>query len=282
MKYQAPRDLSLLEALAEMSPESSKTTLRSWLKDGRISVNGASEKIGSRKIKKGQWVEVGRKLPVIGDNIRVLYEDNYIVVIEKPQGLLSVAADFDTKNTAHAFLKANYRPRKVYVVHRLDQETSGVMVFALTHEAYENLKKMFEKHEMERSYIAIVEGKIEEPSGTWESLLYEDENYVVHVSNDPARGVRAVTHYEVENCTKRLTRLRLTLETGRKNQIRVHCQAAGHSVVGDKKYGASINPIKRLCLHASLLAFPHPITQKPMRFISPVPKIFDSLIQPGE
>ena len=278
MKYTTIAPLSLLEALAQMSPESSKTTLRSWLKDGRVTVDGEVVKVADTRLKEGQEIALGVRPHFIKGGIRILYEDRHLVVIEKPEGLLSVATAFEKEETAYAFLKESYRPKHVYVVHRLDQDTSGVMLFALSEEAYSKLKVTFEKHEIERAYIAIVEGQVQQQSGSWESYVYEDANYVVHITDDPTKGRLATTHYAVKSTLKKYTGLDLKLETGRKNQIRVHCQAAGHPVVGDKKYGAKTDPIRRLCLHAYLLSFEHPITKKQMQFKSPIPEPFRSLM----
>jgi tRNA pseudouridine32 synthase/23S rRNA pseudouridine746 synthase/23S rRNA pseudouridine1911/1915/1917 synthase len=166
----------------------------------------------------------------------------------------------------------------VQVVHRLDQDTSGVMLFALSHDGYTKLKEIFEKHDIERAYSAIVEGVVKPESGTWTSYLFEDERYHVHSSNDPEKGRVAITHYSVKSASQHYSLLEVKLETGRKNQIRVHCKDAGCPIVGDKKYGNPSSTGKRLYLHAHLLAFEHPITGKSMRFVSPAPKSFFYLV----
>lgn len=279
MKYTTEENQSLLEALAKLSPESSQTTRRSWLKDGRITVDGEVVRVGSTPVRKGQTVVLGAKSRVIGGNIRIIYEDKHFVIIDKPEGMLSVSTAFEKKETAHALLKEKYRPQRVHVVHRLDQDTSGVMLFALTEEARDQMKKLFEKHEIERAYTAIVEGVMEQEKGIWECYLYEDGNYVVHPTDDEENGELAITHYAVKGRNRRHTQLELKLETGKKNQIRVHCQMAGHPIVGDKKYGAKSSHSKRLCLHAHLLAFVHPVTHKKVRFESPLPETFDRIIE---
>lgn len=278
MKYTVHEDQPLLEALAHLAPGTSKTTLRSWLKDGRITVDGVVAKIGSHPVYKAQEIRLEAKPSIIPGGIRIYYEDRHLVVIEKPSGLLSVATAFEKGETAHGILKEYYYPRKIFVVHRIDQDTSGVMLFSFTEQAYERLKSEFEQHHIERAYTAIVEGRLTTPKGTWKSYLEEDANYFVRSTNDEKNGRLAITHYEEDSSNNRRTRLILNLETGRKNQIRVHCQDAGHPIVGDKKYGATTNPIKRLCLHAHLLAFKHPVTKKAMRFESPLPESFDRLI----
>lgn len=274
MKYQVNQPMSLLEALTELSPESSKTTLKQWLKEGRILVDGVVIKKMEQVLEPRQIVSLGAKIRFLEGNIRLLYEDPDLLIIEKPAGLLSVATDFQTENTAHALLKKEYRKRVVHVVHRLDQDTSGVMAFALSERGKEGLKTLFEKHDLIREYVAIVEGHLDTQEGTWTSYLYEQPNYKVYVTNDTQKGQLAITHYQVEGVSRRYSRVKLRLETGRKNQIRVQCQEAGHPVVGDQKYGAKTDPIKRLALHAHRLEFVHPISKKRMIFVSPIPESF--------
>jgi len=152
-----------------------------------------------------------------------------------------------------------------------------VMVFALSDAGYIGLKKLFEAHDIEREYVAIVEGVLQPKEGSFKSYLYEDAAYRVHETQDSTKGRLAITHYQVIGASSRFSRLKLNLETGRKNQIRVHCQQAGHPVVGDIKYGAHSNPIRRLALHAALLAFVHPVTKKKITFRSNTPAEFERL-----
>lgn len=279
MKFISPEDLPLLEALARLSPGSSKTTLRSWLQEARVTLDDELVKLSHTLVLQGQVVKVGEKPRFFEEGIKILFEDKHLVVIDKPSGMLSVSTAFEKGKTAHALLKKKYRPNKVFVVHRLDQDTSGVMLFALNETCYEKLKKIFEAHALERLYCGIVEGTMSLGSGTWESYLLEDGNYVVRETLDPHKGQLAITHYEVTAASKKNAWINLKLETGRKNQIRVHCQSAGHPIVGDKKYGAATNPIKRLCLHARVLAFEHPMTQKELRFESTIPQEFSRILK---
>jgi 23S rRNA pseudouridine1911/1915/1917 synthase len=152
----------------------------------------------------------------------------------------------------------------------LDQETSGVLLFARSKMSEERFNVLFEKHDLEREYRAIVSGHLPERQGTWVHFLREKENYDVEVTTE-AQGRKAITHYEVLRYSKKLTYLRLRLETGRKHQIRIQCAQAGHPIVGDKRYGSLLNPFKRLCLQAFSLSFIHPFTQKKMSFSSPSP-----------
>jgi len=264
--------MNLLEALQKLYPDSSKTTLRQWLKHGRVSVNGEVEKLGSRKIGPSDELRVGKKGR---SEVPVLYEDQHLIVIDKPSGMLSVSTNFTKEGTAHAFVKERQPGKKVYVVHRLDQHTSGVMLFALSEKGYTALKALFKNHDIERKYLGIVEGNVPDRCGTWESSLYEDKNYIVRSSSNI--GERAVTHYRKIAGIKSYSLIEFTLETGKKNQIRVHAADAGHPIAGDKKYGAGSNPVQRLCLHAFTLNFLHPVSKKRMRFHSPPPKCFQQL-----
>jgi tRNA pseudouridine32 synthase/23S rRNA pseudouridine746 synthase/23S rRNA pseudouridine1911/1915/1917 synthase len=277
MKITVQNDAPLLDILALLAPESSKNTHRSWVKEGRILIDSSPAQQTGTLVLKGQIVELTQRKRTIKPGIHVLYEDRDLVIVNKPAGLLSVATAFEKETTLHELLKAHYRSRKVCVVHRLDQETSGVMVFALNQPACERLKDIFEAHAIKRAYTAIVEGELP-GSGTWESFQYEDKRYRVHETEDRNRGKLAITHYRSDAVSRRYSWLTLHLETGRKNQIRVHCASAGHPVVGDKKYGAKSNPVKRLCLHAHLLAFQHPFSRKHLDFHVPEPEEFYRLM----
>ena len=276
MKYVALEPLILLDAVARLAPDSTRTTLRSWIKEGRIFLDGEEAKHPNQPVAIGQILTMGTRPRYAPGKLPLLYEDKDLVVIDKPEGLLSVATVFEKGETAHALLKSKYKPSKVYVVHRLDQDTSGVMLFARNEKAQEKIKSLLEKHEIERVYYAIVEGKLK-GDGTWESYQYEDKNYLVHNTTDAKKGKRAVTHYLVKEVSKYYSLLEIRLETGRKNQIRAHCQMAGCPVAGDRKYGAKTNPLKRLGLHAHLLKFLHPLSGKSMQFTSPFPKEFFTL-----
>lgn len=273
------KEQTLLEALQDLFPDSSKSTLRSLLKEERVQVDGTTCKVPGTQLSIGQSIEVGKKRLVIDEEVEILYQDPYLVVVNKPNGLLSVSTDFEKELTLHKILKKHLYPKKVEVVHRLDQDTSGVMVFALDAKTQSMLKDIFEKHEIDRCYTAIVEGKLTPEKGTWSSYLYEDANYVMHSTKNPKKGKLAVSHYEVEGYSKKFTRLNVTLETGKKNQIRVHCSDAGHPVAGDVKYGAESNPAKRLMLHARHLGFVHPVKRKKVQFNVAPPESFDRIIK---
>lgn len=278
MKHTVGKEASLLEILQEMAPDSSKNTLRSWLQTGRVMVDNQRETHANTEILPGQEVSIGPKVSFLRGSIRILHEDDSIVVLEKPEGLLSVATDFESRATVHTVLKRRFHNRRVYPVHRLDRETSGVMLFAYTEKARDQLKTQFEQHLVDKTYIALVEGVIELSKEVWESYLEENDFYYVRSTNDSQNGKLAVTHYEVIKTGKNCSLLRLKPQTGRKNQIRVHCSEAGYPIIGDKKYKALTNPLKRLCLHAQKISFAHPSTQRRMTFSSTLPEVFNKLL----
>ena len=214
----------------------------------------------------------------------ILYEDKDVIVGSKAAGSLAVAALWNKEDTIHAALnmyvrKGNARSRKcVFVVHRLDQATSGVMIFAKTEQAKTFLKDNWTT--TKKIYYAIVHGRLAQKSGTISSRLIEDEDYVMRSTTDSAKGKLAHTAYAVIKETDKFSLLKVDLLTGRKNQIRVHLADQGHSVVGDDKYGKSDPAHKRLALHSQSLSFIHPFSGKRLTFTSPVPEYFTRLIGP--
>lgn len=275
MKSQAPASGTLFDALVFLNPTSSKTTIKSWIKEGRIQVDNTLVRTPSHPVKKGQLIELTSKPKFLDEGIKIIYEDRYLIALEKPEGVLSVKARFETQNTVHQFLKNKYG--RVVVVHRLDQGTSGVMVFAKEEEAAKRLKEIFKKHSLIRKYYAFVEGKLE-GTGTWTSELLEDDRYHVHIVPEKVEGSQtAITHYKVLKKIKGFTLVEFILETGRKNQIRVQASEMGHPIAGDDKYGAKADPLGRLALHAGYLEIPHPYTRKPLKLISPLPTSFKKL-----
>lgn len=280
MEILAAQNMPLLELLALLSPESSKNSLRSWVEQGRVTLNGIPAKKANLQVNQGDKVAVSKRVHFFDQGIKILYEDEHLVVVDKPEGLLSVASDFEHELSAHGLLKRRFHTKRVYPVHRLDRETSGVMVFAYSEQARDGLKEQFAAHSITREYYAIVEGKIDPAEGTWSSFLAEDALYVVKPTTPDHKGAKhAITHYATVAQSAKWSGLRLTLETGRKNQIRVHCKASKHPVVGDVKYGSVVNPIGRLCLHAHKLGFFHPVKKKPLSFESPLPESFFSLLK---
>lgn len=278
MKYTIPHEMTLLEALKTFFPDSSRRTLSQWMEYGRVFIDGAPLKKANAPVNKDQVLEIGEKeQTVYYKGINILYHDRSLIVIDKPSSLLSVASENSLEEHALLFLREHFKTAGIYPVHRLDRDTSGVLLFAKGTASQEYFDDLFERHDLTREYIAIVEGHLKEDQGTWKSYLMEKENYDV-VTTDEKNGRLSITHFEVTRRSKKFSYLRLRLETGRKHQIRVHCAEAGHPVLGDKRYGSTLNPIGRLGLHAALLKFKHPLTKKEMSFHSPLPRAFAKLI----
>jgi 23S rRNA pseudouridine1911/1915/1917 synthase len=270
----------LLTWLFAAWPETKKKQVREWLKFGRVTVNGRVVKQFDHALRKGDAIQVhakGMAAPEtsLAGGIRVQHEDADILVIEKPAGLLSIASAAEEEKTAYAMLTQHVRGgdargrERVWIVHRLDRETSGLMVFAKNEAAKTELQKTWER--AEKKYFAVVEGKPPKEVGVFESWLDESNPLKVYVDAEGPKTRRAVTHYRVKKSGRATTLMELTLETGRRHQIRVQLAEAGCPIVGDKKYGAESDPIRRVALHAAGLRFVHPGTGEAMRFVSPLP-----------
>ena len=215
----------------------------------------------------------------------ILYEDRDIIVGNKAQGFLSVAAKWNKEHTVHSALntyvrKGQARSSKcVYAVHRLDQHTSGVLIFAKTEQAQAFIKNDWKN--TVKIYYAVVHGRFAQKSGTISSFLQEDDEYVVHSSQNSGEGKLSTTEYTVVKETQRFSLLKINLLTGRKNQIRVHMADAGHPVVGDDKYGPTFPKSRHLALHAWSVELTHPRSNQRMMFEAPVPEHFEQLVGPG-
>jgi 23S rRNA pseudouridine1911/1915/1917 synthase len=272
MKYKVETESSILDALAHFFPDCSKSTLRSWLEHRRVEIQGRKITRASDIVHPKDEIEVLPKpLPKEGP-LKICYEDEHVIVIDKPAGLLSVAKDTGNEVSAHDFVKQHFPGQKVFVIHRLDQETSGLMMFTLTQEAFRILKDDLKRREVQRKYTALVEGLLE-GSGTWDCYLVEDRSLKMKVVQEGVEGAeRAITNYTVLKPGKNSTLIECSLVTGKKNQIRVHANLVGHPIVGDKKYGSKETLASRLCLHATSLSFCHPITGKKLVFTSPFPR----------
>jgi 23S rRNA pseudouridine1911/1915/1917 synthase len=263
--------------LQQKFPDTAPSAFRGWLKQERIA-NGHFLATSLTQEVDPESLRVLPKWTSLESDVKQLYKDRDIVVVEKPAGLLSVSTEKEKERTLLGVLKRAFR-KKVYPVHRLDKETSGVMVFALHKNAQQQWKELFSHHQIERHYMAVLEGSLLEEEGRWESYLYEDASYFVHETQDTKKGKKAITHFAVIGRGKHCTLVDLRLETGRKNQIRVQAAARGFPVRGDRKYGKGKSTEKRLCLHAYSLGFVHPHSKKKMRFSIAVPSFFGSLVR---
>jgi 23S rRNA pseudouridine1911/1915/1917 synthase len=212
---------------------------------------------------------------------KLVFEDDSIIVVEKPHGLLTMATERERVRTVYAelrsYVKQKRPPERLFIVHRLDREASGLLVFAKTAPAKDHLQTQFKDHTAGRRYIAIVEGHVEPDNFTIRSYLAENAAYRVYSTKKYGVGKLAVTHIRVLKQRTSTARLEIKLETGRKHQIRVHLAERGNPIVGDTIYGSRANPIRRLALHGTYLEFRHPRTGKAMRFESPLPREFESL-----
>ena len=267
---------TLSATLRALFPDASGRSLKQWLESGRVELNG-------RVCRDGRIMVGARDRVVLGTRGRVpfprglglVHEDAAIVVVDKQPGLLSMATERERERTAYRLLwdyLAAQRPRaRPFIVHRLDRETSGLLVFAKSEAAKRHLQAQFEARTVERLYVALVRGKVRRETGTLESRLVEDQSLRVHATAGP-EGKTAITSYRVIGHGQDTTLLQLSLGTGRRRQIRVQLAAIGHPIVGDREHGGPAGQFRRLCLHATRLGFVHPTTGKTMRFDSAAPE----------
>lgn len=274
----------LMIFLLEKLPDQGRNNIKSLLTHRQIQVDGQVQTLYNYPLQIGQEVLVNWSLVRDEEAIKglkIIYEDPDIIVIDKPAGLLSMASDKEKVLTAYHQLTDHVRlsnpDNRIFIVHRLDRDTSGIMMFAKNEEVKHLLQDDWKEVMADRAYVAVVEGKVEEKEGTIRSWLKESKTRLMYSSFKPGDGLEAVTHYRVLQASAAYSLLEIRLETGRKNQIRVHMKEFGHSIIGDKRYGASSNPIGRLGLHAHILAFHHPISGELMRFETEVPKKFSRL-----
>jgi len=281
------RPAELLAYLFEAWPETKKKQVRTWLKFGSVAVNGKVVTQFDHRLKPGDTVAIrpkGMAAPetALPGGIRIRHEDADILVIEKPAGLLSISSPSEPDKTVYAALTEHvrrgisYGRERVWIVHRLDRETSGLMVFAKNEAAKGALQQGWDA--VEKKYLAVVEGAPPKDAGKFDSHLDESNPLKVYVADESPITRRALTRYRVAKKGKATTLVELTLETGRRHQIRVQLQEAGCPIVGDKKYGAETNPIRRIALHATSLKFPHPVTREEMSFQSPLPGDLGELV----
>ncbi len=278
----------LLAFLFAVHPEVKKTKVRKWLKHGCVLVNGCAVTKYDHFLRKGDTVSIrsmdeSLAAGLLPPDLPVAFEDDCLIVIEKPPDLLSIATETEREQTAYAFLTDYVRcgnPRgdaRVWIVHRLDRETSGLMVLAKTEAAKRELQANWET--TQKRYLAIVEGLPPSDRDTISSHLDENGPFKVYSARPSNRTRLAVTRYRVIKRTKTGALVELAPETGRRNQIRVHLADMGCPIVGDRKYSAQTNPARRVALHSSGLQFKHPVTGKVLRFESPLPEELARLLR---
>ncbi|MDE5809863.1 MAG: RluA family pseudouridine synthase [Muribaculaceae bacterium] len=276
----------LIDFLCRVMPDRKRSSIKQLLKFGSVMVNGNVTSQFNVPLNQGDTVKVNltRAFPVFYNRrVKIVYEDDDIIVIEKGYGLLSMGNEKIKDGTAYSILKDYLKekdPRnKIFIIHRLDRDTSGLMMFAKTIEAKEAMQHNWNNMVLERTYLAVVEGKVEEESGTVKSYLAENSQMEVYSTDDPEKGQLAVTRWKKLASGNGYTLMEVSLDTGRKNQIRVHMKDIEHPIAGDRKYGAKSSPIHRLALHAQTLRFVHPVTRRDMRFETPIPASFEKMIK---
>jgi 23S rRNA pseudouridine1911/1915/1917 synthase len=214
--------------------------------------------------------------------LKIVYEDRWLIVIEKQPGILSMAgghSSLNVKTVLDDYFKKSRQKCTAHVVHRLDRDTSGLMVYAKDMETEQVLEHNWHQIVYDRRYVAILSGEMEQEDGTIENWLKDNKAYVTYSSPVDNGGKLAITHFHVLDRTTEHSLVEFKLETGRKNQIRVHAADMGHPVCGDVKYGNGDDPLHRLCLHAWLLCFEHPWTHQPMEFETTIPATFKHLFK---
>ena len=289
-----------VEAAAELMPfllsklgGMTRTSVKQLLSQRRVTVNAGIQTRHDTLLKAGDVVQVlqGRgNVERRHPKLRIIYEDDALIIVEKKNGLLTVpynpkSSEMTAYSILKEYVKKESKRNTVHVVHRLDRETSGVLVFAKSPELQEYMRTYWRQLVTKRTYVALVEGVFEQKEGTITTWLTEDPHTgMVYSSPQDDGGQKAVTHYRVLKSTVMgegdqqlpVSLVELNLETGRTNQIRVHMQSVGHPVIGDRKYGHGneYSPVDRLCLHAKVLEFIHPMTEKKVRFEAAMPKEF--------
>lgn len=282
-KVVVTQENTLLAFLFEILKEQSKSSVKALLAHGQISINGKVTAQFDAPLVSGDEVLISYERGKVEFNnplLNIVWEDEDLIIVNKKEGLLSVASDRVRERTAFHLLSDYVKktdPRnKIFVLHRLDRDTSGLMMFAKNQRVQKILQSDWNSMITARTYVAVVEGRPEKDCDLIISNLTENANMQVYVTND-GDGKEAITRYHVVNSNSRYSLLELDLETGRKNQIRAQMQSIGHSIAGDYKYGAETDPTGRLMLHARRLFFIHPATGEEMRFETRIPDKFTSL-----
>lgn len=275
----------LLDFLLANAKES-RTKVKATLKGRGVKVDGKTITQFDFRLMPGMKVSVSktkRNQDVLKNRfVKIVYEDRWLVVVEKAPGILSMAAGHSSLNVKAVLDDYFHKSRqncRAHVVHRLDRDTSGLMVYAKDMETEQILEHNWHDIVYDRRYVAVVSGEIVEEGGTVASWLKDNKAFVTYSSPVDNGGKYAVTHFRVLDRTTDHSLVEFKLETGRKNQIRVHSADIGHPVCGDVKYGNGDDPLHRLCLHAYVLCFFHPVTRERMEFEMPVPSAFRSMFR---
>lgn len=272
--------MTLRARLQALYPGASGRRVKQWLEGGRVRVNGAVVRRGDVPVAAGDRVDLGPPPPPpFPAPLALVHEDDDVIVVDKPPGLLTIADARERRRTAYRLLRDWVEAgggRRIFAVHRLDRETSGLLVFARSPAVKQALQAQFAARTPERVYVALVEGVLRSDAGTLTARLTEDRALRVRPARPPERGREAVTRYRVLERFDDATLVELSLVTGRRGQIRVQLAGIGHPVVGDRAHGSRRDPFRRVCLHATRLGFVHP-TGRRLTFDSPPPRQFRRL-----
>ena len=270
----------LLEWLLENVAQS-RSKIKATLQGRGVKVNGKTVSQFDMMLEPGMKVAVSKtkrnQMGFKNRYVKIVYEDRWLIVVEKMPGILSMAAghsSLNVKTVLDDYFRQSRQKCRAHVVHRLDRDTSGLMVYAKDMETEQILEHHWHELVYDRRYVAVVSGEMEEDEGTIANWLKDNKAYVTYSSPVDNGGKYAVTHFHTLARTTDHSLVEFKLETGRKNQIRVHTADMGHPVCGDTKYGNGDDPLHRLCLHAWLLCFEHPVTHEQMECETPVPTDF--------
>lgn len=283
---QVDEEIGLLDFLLKNSGNKSRTKIKATLRGQGIKVNGRITTQFDYQLKPGMKVSISKAKrdgqQLVSRYVKLVYEDRHIVVIEKAEGILSMAAghsSLNVKSVLDDYFHKSHQRCTAHVVHRLDRETSGLMIYAKDMDTEQILEHNWHDIVYDRRYVAVVSGEIEDDGGTIANWLKDNKAYVTYSSPVDNGGKYAITHFHVLARTTEHSLVEYRLETGRKNQIRVHSADMGHPVCGDMKYGNGDDPLHRLCLHAYRLDFYHPITGSRMEFETPIPPAFNRMFK---
>ena len=283
---QVDEEIDLLDFLLKNAGNKSRTKIKATLRGQGIKVNGRITTQFDYQLKPGMKVSISKTKrdgqQLVSRYVKLVYEDRHIVVIEKAEGILSMAAghsSLNVKSVLDDYFHKSHQRCTAHVVHRLDRETSGLMIYAKDMDTEQILEHNWHDIVYDRRYVAVVSGEIEDDGGTIANWLKDNKAYVTYSSPVDNGGKYAITHFHVLARTTEHSLVEYRLETGRKNQIRVHSADMGHPVCGDMKYGNGDDPLHRLCLHAYRLDFYHPITGSRMEFETPIPPAFNRLFK---
>ena len=280
-RYEVEREQPLLEFLLEKVKGQSKSKIKATLQGHGVLVGKTCVTKFDYMLKPGMCVAVSntkRNLNILRSRyVKIVYEDQYIVVVDKAVGILSMAAGHSSLNVKAVLDNYFHKSRQrcqTHVVHRLDRDTSGLMIYAKDMQTEQTLERQWHEAVYDRRYVALLSGRMEQKEGTIANWLKDNSAYITYSSPTDNGGKYAVTHFYTLETQANYSLVQFSLETGRKNQIRVHAADMGHPVCGDVKYGNGDNPIGRLCLHAYVLCFYHPVTHEKMEFSTPIPQSF--------